>query len=62
MAIFDTFRLTDTDICVSDEHVRVNVTVDGGIGTEDCLQLSVDKEVVGIDVLFDQTLDLEERW
>jgi len=60
MTVFNTFRLADADVSISDKHVRVNVTVDCGIGAKDCLELGIDKEVVRVDVLFHQTLDLEE--
>lgn len=36
--------------------------MNGGVGAENGLQLGVDKEIVRIDMLFYQTLDLEESW
>ena len=60
MAILDTFRFANSNVGVSDEHVRVNITVHCSVGAENGLQLSIDKEVVGVDMLFHQTLDFEE--
>jgi hypothetical protein len=62
MAILDTFRFANSNVGVSNEHVRVNITVDCGVGAQNGFELSVDKEVVRVDMLFHQTLDLEESW
>jgi hypothetical protein len=62
MAVFNAFRLANADVSVSDEHVRVNIAMDSGVGAKNGLELGVDKEVVRVNVLFHQTFDLEESW
>jgi len=46
MAILDAFRFADSNVCVSNEHVRVNITVDCSVGAENGLELGVDEEVI----------------
>ena len=62
MPVFDTLRLTHADISIPDEHVRVDIAVDCGVCAQNSLEFSVDKEIVRVDVLFDETFDLEKCW
>lgn len=40
--------------------MRVDVGSDSSVGAEDGLDIDINKVVVGIDMLFDKTLDSEE--
>jgi hypothetical protein len=53
-------RFSDRDVGVSDVRVVVDVGLDPFVGFEDILNVVVDEEVVRVEMLLDQTFDLEK--
>lgn len=50
----------DTDVGVLEEELGIEVAAYEAVGLDNLLKLDIDKVVVRVDVLLDQTLDLEE--
>ena len=60
--VVGTVRLAHADICESDEHVRVCITVHNGVCFDNGPQVSLDELVVRVCMLFDEALDFKKRW
>ena len=53
-------RHADTNVEVSDEHVWIDITVHCRVCFDDVLEVLIDKVVVRVGMLLDETFDLEE--
>ena len=56
-----TTRLTNVDIVISKEEIRVDIAQHLSVGFDDLLEFDLDEIVKGVDMLLDKTFDLEER-
>ena len=58
---FLSVRRKDANVCVLEEELGVEIAADKAVGLDDFLEFHIDKVVVRIDVLLDETLGLQER-
>ena len=59
--LIKTTRLTNVDIVISKEEIRVDIAQHLSVGFDDLLEFDLDEIVEGVDMLLDKTFDLEER-
>lgn len=55
-------RRQNTNVGILEKEFWVKVAAHEAVGLDDLFELDIDKVVVRVDVLLDQTLDLEEGW
>ena len=53
---------SNIDVCVGDVEFWVYIAEYGLVGLDDSFEVDIDEEIVRVNVLFNETFDLQKRW
>ena len=53
---------SNINVCVGDVEFGVYIAEYGLVGLDNSLEVDIDKKIVRVNVLFNETFDLQKRW
>ena len=57
-----TGRSSNIDVCVGDVEFWIYIAEYGLVGLDNSFEVDIDEEIVGVNVLFNETFDFQKCW